>query len=37
MNLQKLVNRSMHLYLNDPVVKDQIEIYNKLHVSGSQF
>tara|TARA_B100000941_G_scaffold288225_1_gene264734 strand:+ start:343 stop:540 length:198 start_codon:yes stop_codon:yes gene_type:complete len=37
MNLQKLVNRSMNLYLNDPIIKDQIEIHNKLHVSGSQF
>ena len=37
MNLQKLVNRSMHQYLNDSVIKEQIEVYNKLHISGSQF
>ena len=37
MNLQKLVNRSLHQYLNDGIVKESIETYDKLHSSGSQF
>ena len=37
MNLQRLVNRSIHQYLNDASVRDQIETYDKLHISGSQF
>ncbi len=37
MNLQKLVNRSVHQYLNNVVVKEQIENYDKLYASGSQF
>tara|TARA_R100001163_G_C4921562_1_gene101551 strand:+ start:214 stop:411 length:198 start_codon:yes stop_codon:yes gene_type:complete len=37
MNLQKLVNRSLHQYLNDVTIKEQIESYDKLFVSGSQF
>ncbi len=37
MNLQKLVNRSIHKYLNDEAVKESIETYDKLHLSGSQF
>ena len=37
MNLQKLVNRSVHQYLNDVVVKEQIETYDKLYASGSRF
>jgi hypothetical protein len=37
MNLQKLVNRSLHQYLNDNSVREEIETYDKLHVSGSQF
>jgi len=37
MNLQKLVNRSLHQYLNDNIQKEQIETYDKLYVSGSQF
>ena len=37
MNLQKLVNRSVHQYLNNVVVKEQIETYDKLYASGSKF
>ena len=37
MNLQKLVNRSIHQYVHDNVIKEQIESYDKLHLSGSQF
>ena len=37
MNLQKLVNRSIHQYLNNDSVKESIETYDKLHLSGSQF
>ena len=37
MNLQKLVNRSIHQYLSDGIVKESIETYDKLHLSGSQF
>ena len=37
MNLQKLVNRSVHQYLSDTPIKEQMESYDKLFVSGSQF
>ena len=37
MNLQKLVNRSLHQYLSDTVIREKIETYDKLHISGSQF
>ena len=37
MNLQKLVNRAIHQYLNDEDAKELIETYDKLHLSGSQF
>ena len=37
MNLQKLVNRAIHQYLNDEEIKESIETYDKLHLSGSQF
>ena len=37
MNLQKLVNRSMHKYLYDVVIKEQMESYDKLFISGSKF
>ena len=37
MNLQKLVNRSIHQYVQDNVIREQIESYDKLHLSGSQF
>ncbi len=37
MNLQKLVNRSIHQYLNNPVIKEDIETYNELFISGSRY
>ena len=37
MNLQKLVNRSMHNYLHDAAIKEQMESYDELFISGSQF
>ena len=37
MNLQKLVNRSIHQYLHDVVIKEQVESYDKLFTSGSRF
>ena len=37
MNLQKLVNRSMHKYLYDVAIKEQMESYDKLFISGSRF
>ena len=37
MNLQKLVNRAIHKYLHDSEIRESIETYDKLHLSGSQF
>ena len=37
MNLQKIVNRSIHQYLNDVVIREQMESYDKLFASGSKF
>ena len=37
MNLQKLVNRSIHQYIHDNAIREQIESYDHLHTSGSQF
>ena len=37
MNLQKIVNRSIHQYLTDVTIKEQIETYDKLYASGSRF
>ena len=37
LNLQKLVNRSIHQYLNDVIVREQVERYDKLFTSGSKF
>ena len=37
MNLQKLVNRSIHQYISDGDIRENIETYDKLYVSGSQF
>ena len=37
MNLQKIVNRSIHQYLNDVIVREQMESYDKLFASGSKF
>ena len=35
MTLQKLINRSIHLYLEDDIYKDKLEKYDELVVSGS--
>ena len=37
MNLQKIVNRSIHQYLTDVTIKEQMESYDKLYASGSRF
>jgi len=37
MNLQKLVNRSMHMYLEKNTLKENFETYDELYISGSQF
>ena len=37
MNLQKIVNRSIHQYLNDVTIKEQMESYDKLFASGSRY
>jgi hypothetical protein len=34
-NLQKLLNRAMHLYLNNDDFKNQLHSYNVLVMSGS--
>jgi hypothetical protein len=35
--LQKLVNRSINLYLDDENYKNNLNNYNKLQISGSAF
>lgn len=35
--LQKLVNRSVHKYIEDETFRNEINNYNHLHESGSQF
>ena len=35
--LQKLVNRSLDLYMNDKEYRDTLTKYTELQVSGSQF
>tara|TARA_B100000902_G_scaffold297125_1_gene284195 strand:- start:366 stop:560 length:195 start_codon:yes stop_codon:yes gene_type:complete len=35
--LQKLVNRSVHKYINEDDFRDEINTYEELQVSGSQF
>lgn len=35
--LQKLVNRSVHTYIENEKFRDEINNYNHLHESGSQF
>lgn len=35
--LQKLVNRSVHRYINEEDFRDEINTYEELQVSGSQF
>jgi methylaspartate ammonia-lyase len=37
MTLQKLVNRSIDIYLNDAEFVDKINSYNTLPISGSHF
>jgi uncharacterized membrane protein YukC len=37
MTLQKLVNRCVYLYINDPDFKNKIDATNDLQVSGSAF
>ena len=37
MTLQKLTNRSVDKYLNDREFKEEIEVYDNLAVSGSNF
>jgi hypothetical protein len=37
MSLQKLVNRSLTLYVEDPKFKDKIDSFAELQISGSQF
>lgn len=36
-NLQKFVNRCIHLYNNDPNFRDKVDNYTNLAVSGSKF
>ena len=35
--LQKLVNRSVHKYIEDETFRHEINNYDQLHESGSQF
>ena len=35
--LQKLVNRSVHKYIEDEQFRNEINNYDQLHESGSQF
>ena len=35
--LQKLVNRSVHKYINEDEFRDDVNNYTELQVSGSQF
>lgn len=35
--LQKLVNRSVHRYIEDETFRNEINNYDQLHESGSQF
>jgi len=35
--LQKLVNRSVHKYINDEDFRNEINTYEELQVSGSNF
>ena len=37
MTLQKLVNRCVYLYINDPEFKKKIDEENALQISGSAF
>lgn len=35
--LQKIVNRSLHKYNTDEQFRQQLNEYDELHISGSQF
>ena len=35
--LQKLVNRSVHKYINEEELRNEVNTYEELQVSGSQF
>jgi hypothetical protein len=35
--LQKLVNRSVHKYINEEDFRNEVNTYEELQVSGSQF
>ncbi len=37
MSLQKLSNRSVHLYLTDEEFKKKIDSHDDLHISGSNY
>ena len=37
MTLQKLVNRCVYLYINDPEFRKKIDAENTLQISGSAF
>lgn len=37
MSLQKLVNRSLTMYVEDPSFKNKIDSFSELQISGSQF
>ena len=37
LNLQKFVNRTIHLYNNDEEFRNKIDNYTKLAASGSKF
>ena len=37
MTLQKLVNRTVHRYVNDENYKEEMNGYSELETSGSQF
>ncbi len=37
MTLQKLVNRCVYLYINDPDFKKKVDDTNSLQISGSAF
>jgi|TARA_Y100001938_G_scaffold121003_1_gene168234 hypothetical protein len=37
MTLQKITNRSVHLYMTDEKYRDKIETMDELNISGSNF
>ena len=36
-NLQKVVNRSLDLYIKDSEFRERVDKYSELQISGSQF